>query len=107
MMTLWLPVLDYARSYVPVVQGITRLMDAPGCVQALGLNRGQLAAFRFHARLELEQASRESACRWLLMPQELQPTLRIAMDEKQWQVVGVVRRPADRNDNLVLYRRIG
>ena len=27
------------------------------------------------------------------------------MDEKQWRLVGSVRRPADRNDNLLLYRR--
>jgi 4-amino-4-deoxy-L-arabinose transferase-like glycosyltransferase len=107
MMTLWLPVLNYARSYIPVVQGITRLMDRPGCVQVLGLNRGQLAAFRFHARLDLQPAGPESPCAWLLMPHDLQPALRIAMDERQWQHVGTVRRPADRNDNLMLYRRAG
>ena len=28
-MTLWLPVLDYARSYAPVVRGVTRHMDEP------------------------------------------------------------------------------
>lgn len=108
MMTLWLPVLDYARSYVPVVQGVTRLMDnRPGCVEVLGLNRGQLAAFRYHARLDLRQAGGDNACPWLLMPQALQPALRIAMNERQWQHVGTVRRPADRNDNLALYRRAG
>ena len=106
MMTLWLPVLDYARSYVPVVKAVTRLIDQPGCVQALGLNRGQLAAFRYHARMDLKQAGRDNDCQWLLMPQALQPTLRIAMDEKKWRLVGTVRRPADAKDNVLLYRRV-
>jgi len=107
MMTLWLPVLDYARSYVPVVQSVTRMMDRPGCVQVLGLNRGQLAAFRYHARLQMEQASIQGSCPWLLLPRDLQASLPMALDARQWQLVGSVRRPADAKDNLLLYRKVG
>jgi 4-amino-4-deoxy-L-arabinose transferase-like glycosyltransferase len=106
MMTLWLPVLDYARSYVPVVQSVTRMIDPPGCVQVLGLNRGQLAAFRYHARLDLQPAGPQATCGWLLLPQDLQASLPLALDARQWQLVASVRRPADAKDNVLLYRKV-
>lgn len=105
LMTLWLPVLDYARSYVPVVRGVTRLMDGPGCVLALGLNRGQLAALRYHARIDLRPATRDADCPWLVAPQALQPSVSMAMDTRKWKLVGTVRRPADAKDNLLVYRK--
>jgi 4-amino-4-deoxy-L-arabinose transferase-like glycosyltransferase len=104
-MTLWLPALDYARSYVPVVRGVTRLMDAPGCVVALGLNRGQLAALRYHARMDLRTATRDTDCPWLVAPQELQPSVAMAMETRKWRLVGTVRRPTDAKDNLLVYRK--
>ncbi|HVZ43113.1 MAG TPA: hypothetical protein VHA82_04820 [Ramlibacter sp.] len=107
LMTLWLPALDYGRSYVPMVGAVTRLIDRPGCVQAMGLTRSQLAAFRFHANLDLRPAEVASPCAWLLMPQELQTALPIAMDRRQWQVIGLVRRPADKKENLLVLRRGG
>lgn len=103
-MSLWLPVLDYARSYTPVVGAITRHMNGGGCVETLGLNRGQLAAFRYHAHLQLRSAGTEARCPWLLVAQEVQPSLALAVDAKQWRHVATVRRPTDAKDNLLLYR---
>jgi hypothetical protein len=75
-------------------------------VQEFGLNRSQLAAFRFHANLDLQSASESNPCRWLLMPQELQPSLPLAMDARRWKIAGVVQRPTDRKDNLLVLRRV-
>jgi 4-amino-4-deoxy-L-arabinose transferase-like glycosyltransferase len=104
--TLWLPVLDYARSYAPVVRGVLRHIDQPGCVNVFGLSRGQLAAFRYHGQLDLQPASREDTCPWLLAAVRLQPSMELALDMKGWQLVSSVRRPADANDNVLLYRKI-
>ncbi|MEO7549103.1 MAG: hypothetical protein ABIT82_11805, partial [Ramlibacter sp.] len=40
LMTLWLPALDFGRSYLPVVRSVSQRIDAPGCVETLGLDRG-------------------------------------------------------------------
>lgn len=104
-MSLWLPMLDYARSYMPVVQGVSRLVNAPGCVHALGLNRGQLAALRYHARLTLRVGGVPADCPWLIVTQELQPALGVAVMSRDWRHVGTVRRPTDAKDNLQVYRR--
>ncbi|MES3000141.1 MAG: hypothetical protein V4787_05575 [Pseudomonadota bacterium] len=105
-MTLWLPVLDYARSYVPVVRGVERLMDRPGCVDAFGLSRGQLAAFRFHAGMDLHVASKQSTCPWLIATADMQPAMPLALDMRHWRLVSSVRRPVDAQDNVLLYRRV-
>jgi hypothetical protein len=106
-MTLWLPVLDYGRSYVPVVNGIVRHMDRPGCVEVVGLTRAQIAALRYHARLDLRSASIPSACPWLVAAPDVQVALPMVLDARQWQLVATVRRPTDARDNLLLFRKSG
>jgi hypothetical protein len=80
-------------------------MDRPGCVLALGLNRGQLAALRYHAKMDLRPASRDGDCPWLVVAQELQPSVIMAMETRRWKLVGTVRRPTDAKDNLLVYRK--
>jgi len=105
-MTLWLPVLDYARSYVPVVRGVARHMDKPGCVEVFGLNRGETAAFLYHGRMELRSASKAGNCPWLVAAAALQAAMPLALDMRDWQLVSTVRRPVDANENVLLYRRV-
>ncbi len=106
LMTLWLPVLDYARGYTPVVSRITQHLDKPGCVEVFGLTRSEMAAFRYHGKLELRPAQRQSVCPWMLVDDELQSTLPVAIDMRNWQIVAQVRRPTDAKDNVVLYRNL-
>ncbi len=107
LMTLWLPVLDYARSYTPVVRGVTQAMSSPGCAEVFGLTRGQIAALRFHGQLELRHAAREPQCPWLIVASEYQPALEVALDMRHWRLAATVRRPTDAKDNVLLYRRQG
>lgn len=104
-MTLWLPVLDYARSYKPVVGPLVKRMQPAGCVEVYGLNRGQLAALRFHGNLDLKEAKPEGDCPWLVATQDLQSTMVMAFDAQRWALAAAVRRPTDARDNLLLYRR--
>lgn len=106
LMTLWLPVLDYARGYTPVVRAITQHLDKPGCVEVFGLTRSEMAAFRYHGNLELRHAQRPSVCPWMLVDDELQWTLPVAIDMRSWRRVAQVRRPTDGKDNVVLYRNL-
>ena len=60
LLTLWLPLLNYARSYAPQVQNVVRLMNnAPqGCAyKPSGLSRGQIAAFQYHGGMNLQAAA--------------------------------------------------
>jgi len=105
LMTLWLPVLDYARSYAPMVQRILVLTDRPACVQVHGLGRGPIAALRFHGQLDTRPATRRADCPWLLVDAADAPTLSEAVDLSQWTYQARVRRPTDRTETILLYRR--
>jgi 4-amino-4-deoxy-L-arabinose transferase-like glycosyltransferase len=105
LMTLWLPVLDFARSYAPVVRSASRLMDQPGCIEEFGLNRGQIAAFRYHGRAELKTADVSGSCPWLIVAADVQPSASLAIDLRRWRLVASIRRPADAKDNILLYRQ--
>ena len=105
LMTLWLPVLDYARSYTAVVKGVLRAMDKPGCIEGWGLTRSQIAALRFHGQLDVRPPSSPGTCAWRLLPTELSPVMELALDRRGWRLVTRVQRPVDANDNLLLYRK--
>ena len=105
LMTLWLPVLDFARSYTAVVRGVMRHVDQPGCVESWGLARSQVAALRYHGGLDVRPPSSPGTCPWRLVAPDLPPGLELALDLRGWQLVANVRRPVDANENLLLYRK--
>jgi hypothetical protein len=105
LMTLWMPLLDYARSYAPLVRNVARLIDTPGCVEVHGLSQAQLSALRYHGGMTLKPASRPATCPWLLVDADAQHSASLAVDLRQWRVVSLIARPSDSNDNVLLYRR--
>lgn len=101
LMTLWLPLLDFARSYASMVQQATTLIGAtPSCVASLGLSRSQTAAFAFHGNMRLEPLTKPTRCSWLIAEGEAAKTL-----AGSWQARGSVRHPSDPNESLLLFSR--
>ena len=105
LMTLWLPALDYGRSYAPLVRSVQRQIDSPGCVEELGLSRAQLAAFMYHARLDLKPATHEGTCPWLLVATPSLRAAAIAIDMRHWQQVASIRRPSDADESVIVFRK--
>lgn len=105
LMTLWLPLLDFARSYAPLVQSVAGMTGHAECLQAHGLSRGQIAAFRFHGNFTLYPATREARCQWLLVDADATGTLAQAVNLRQWERQATVRRPSDDNEDILLFRR--
>ncbi len=106
-MTLWLPLADYTRSYVPLMRELSALISPKACVQVHELTRAQIAALEFHAGLQLEPASAQSLCPWLLVNTgtETQGSLAQATDLQQWRPVQILQRPADKQERVTLFRR--
>jgi 4-amino-4-deoxy-L-arabinose transferase-like glycosyltransferase len=105
LMTLWLPLLDFARSYAPLVQGITAVTGQPACVQVHGLHRAQVTALRFHGRLQLESATSTANCPWLVVDGKASASLANVIDTRRWTLQATVRRPADKDEYILLFRR--
>jgi hypothetical protein len=104
MMTLWLPLLDFGRSYAPLVVKVRSMMGPTDCVHFHGLTKAQGAAFEYHGQLRLKPAH-EAGCAWLIVDTQAVSTLPQAVDFKQWTQHATVRRPSDKNEDIVLYRR--
>lgn len=112
-MTLWLPMLDFARSYAPLVLKVRGMMDDTACVQYYGLTRAQGAAFEFHGNLKLRPAHlktdapqiQSDECKWLIVDTQALGTLKTDIDMSAWQLHATVRRPSDNNEDIVLYKR--
>ncbi len=104
LMTLWLPLLDFARSYAPLVRQVVGVIGQSGCVQIHGLSRAQVAAFQFHGRLELVDSS--GTCSWLIANTDaLSAPPALAM-RPTWTHVLTIRRPTDNNENIAVFKRV-
>ena len=111
-MTLWLPLLNFARSYEPLVVKVKSMMGETDCVHYYGLTRAQGAAFEFHGQLTLrpintkDEASDNASkrCAWLIVDTQAINTLPKELDMSAWIQHATVRRPSDNNEDIVLYR---
>ena len=104
LMTLWLPMIDHARSYAPLVRNVATLMSHPNCVQVVGLSRAQMAALQHHGRMQvsLDDSPR---CDWLIVGARAQNDFEASTEAQAWRRVQTVRRATDQYENLVLYER--
>ncbi len=107
LMTLWMPLLDYARSYAPMSRKIASLVDKNACVEIYGVDSAQAAALQYHGQLELRQASRQASCPYLVVHVDAQPSLSNAVNLPDWAFQATVRRPTDKRENVLLFKRVG
>lgn len=103
LMTLWMPLLDFVRSYTVVVSRVIAQLGPQRCMQTLALERDQIAALRYHGGLALERASATSRCPWLIVDAD---QLHSRPDPAQWVLQAAIQRSSGKGDDLLLYRRI-
>jgi len=53
----------------------------------------------------VRQADVAPSCPWLLVAAPIQPAAHISIDLRRWLEVANVRRPSDKDENVILYRR--
>lgn len=108
LMTLWLPMLNYARSDAPQVRALLSAVDMPTCMHMHGLSRGQVAAIQYHGSLRLLPLGGSPLCPWLVVapPDDSERyTTQPPPDLTSWSQHGVQGRPTEKDDTLTLYRR--
>ncbi len=106
LMTLWLPPIDYARSYIPQVRAVTERIGHPRCVAELALSRPHIAALRHHGNLNLQPMLLGNDCPWLLVSPDTIERLHTIIPLEQWRFSGTLRRPSSPADDLLLYEKI-
>jgi 4-amino-4-deoxy-L-arabinose transferase-like glycosyltransferase len=105
LMTLWLPLLDYARSYRAHVLLLARHIPAEACIAAPKASRALTAALEYHGRWRVEAFADPAYtnCPILLLPGTVHNE---PATPSGWQRVAVERRPADKTELSVVFRRL-
>jgi hypothetical protein len=101
-MTLWLQVLDHARSYRPLVQRIALQVPSLDCIYARQFSRAQLAALEVLGQWTVETLADSHNCRWMLVNLPAQQQM---ATPSGWQFLSRIRRPTDREESILIYRR--
>ena len=109
LMTLWLPLLDFGRSYGPIARRIASMVPPQTCVVADGLSQAQIAGLQYHGGLALQRSTTgpAPACRTLVATPGSQRTLDQRVDLTQWAFKATVRRLGDNKESLLVYQRVG
>ena len=104
LMTLWLPLLDYGRSYRPVIERLQRFFPADSCIAAPVTSPSLVAALEYHARRKVDASTHaaSNSCRVLV---QVQRGAQRVPGVSGWDEVARESRPTDRNEWLVVYRR--
>ncbi len=103
LMTLWLPLLDYARSNRPWVARIAPHVPAGACVDAPGYARAAVASLEQYGRWRVEaRADHAGACPVRLRQERRGQRIEIP---RGWDVAARVRRPTDRDEATLVLRR--
>jgi 4-amino-4-deoxy-L-arabinose transferase-like glycosyltransferase len=105
-MLLWLPWIDYGKSYRPVAQAIkTGLRGHTSCIASRGLGEAQRAAFDYHANIVTERgiAGGRRDCRLLLV----QDNARLPESNPggSWKKIWEGNRAGDRSEKFRLYMK--
>lgn len=106
LMTLWLPPIDYARSYVPQIRAVAERVGQPRCIAELALSRPHIAALRHHGNFNVQPLLLGTDCPWLLASPETIERLHTIIPFDQWRFAGTLRRPSSAADDLLLYQKI-
>ena len=106
LMTLWMPLLDYARSLGPLSRQVASLVDKKSCVEIYGVGSAHAAALQYHGGLELRRATPAASCPYLVVDVTAQSSLGGAVNLPDWAFQATVRKPTDKTENMLVYKRV-
>jgi hypothetical protein len=103
LMTLWLPLLDYARSNRPWVERLAAHIPAGACIDATGYPRTAVASLEQYGRWRVSARGSPAAdCAIRLQQERRGEAARVPAG---WEVAARVRRPTDRDELTLVLRR--
>ncbi len=105
LMSLWMPLLNYAQSYTAMVNRVVNQLDPPGCAEVLSLGTGKIAALQVYGNLTLMPVRRKPECPWLLAEPTAEMEPPINLNTSAWVLLGSVQHPTDGNEAVLIFRR--
>ncbi len=113
LMTLWLPRIDYAKSYNPVAQQLANhLNNTQQCISYYQVDLADISLLSYHSQLNFQKGTPETqACNYLLIEDSLKTNLQkkqaiLNHSHNRWQAIWTGHRNSDRHERFILFQRI-
>jgi hypothetical protein len=104
LMTLWLPLLDYARSMRPWVVRLAPYIPSGACIDAPGQPRVAVASLELYGPWRVEaRPERIGACAVQLLREMRGQSVDVPAG---WELVARLQRPTDRDETTLVLRRL-
>lgn len=104
LMTLWLPLLDYGRSYGPIARRMSALIEPGQCVQIHDLGQAQIVGLMHHGRLDLQRQPDVRPCRYLITRAD-SAQRNSGFNRSLWTFKARLNRLNDKRESLLLFTR--
>lgn len=105
LMTLWMPLLNYAQSYNALVQRTIAQTGTSACSETIAMGQGKIAAFAFYGRLRLMPANPTPQCPWLMAEPNPDASIPSTVDPSLWLLQDRIQHPVDHAEVVLLFRR--
>ena len=105
LMTLWLPLLDFARSSRPGMERVRAFVGQPPCIAAPHVSLAMVASWETLAKIPVDarpDAAKDTQCPILI---QVTRSGGAAPPVPGWTWIGEARRPTDRTELVSVYRR--
>jgi hypothetical protein len=105
LMTLWMPLLDYARSYEKLAQLVSKELAQPGCIEVKQSRKGQAAGLYFYTDRQLKPYSSAPQCSYLVMDAGAPDLNKAALAQQGWTLQAKLRRPSSEDEDFLIFAR--
>ena len=109
--TLWLPWINYSKSYAGIAEEMARKLPSPNACVQTQVGRAQRASFAYLGGIHFARTEDEP-CNFLLLqdrvtrdPRKHDPIILPPPDGGDWQLLWEGSRPAERHEHFRLYQK--
>ncbi len=105
LMTLWMPLLNYAQSYESMVRQIERQVSPHDCIQVRGVDQGPVAALQVYGQRKLLPGDLDQGCPWMLMDSDSASLSAALTAPTPWQTHATIKQAAESSISITLLKR--
>lgn len=108
LMTLWLPWVNYGKSYAGVARTLVPVLPSQTYCAQTNVPLAQRAVFAYFGKVQFARSA-QADCDYLLWQdyrRGADPNTRVTYKDAEWELLWEGRRPSDRDERYRLYRRL-
>ncbi|WP_296508602.1 hypothetical protein [Rhodoferax sp.] len=107
LMTLWMPLLDYAQSAKTMVKQTRSTVSPQDCAIVLNLDLAQTAALSWYGGLDLQPLNTRKNCPWMLTEPARNSEIPAGVDRATWGAHTLVQHPVAGSEMFWILKRHG